>query len=353
MATCSRGWGRRCPEATGENCVCACGGANHGTFGRPRQTQTSPPVYPPPAPPPPPPNGDDGEIVPVEQREWLDIVLTDREAFTRGLRESGLAADIIKEDLRRFDEAKLELRGVLTAQGLARPIEAEASFRSKLEFWLGLRKRRVEDSTSLPVKIPLFKLHSPKVQGSKVSYIESKTETTSGHWSVTIFGTGMGRSQSFTVKYRNTFDSSNGDCKLIFVPVTMKVELIATYQFGECIGRGLRTELILEKRAKFSKGIDSIPEGECSQGLDTTVGDEPEFDFSGDSSSAIHKVDWAAVWDDTLEAKFGLDAFKLRAEFRTTITRTQEIGLTCELPAGHKYRLRRFQNERGITWEVN
>lgn len=31
MATCSRGWGRRCPEARGPECVCSCGGANHGT----------------------------------------------------------------------------------------------------------------------------------------------------------------------------------------------------------------------------------------------------------------------------------------------------------------------------------
>lgn len=341
MAICSRGWGRRCPEATGPTCVCACGGVNHGTG-----------PHPPQPPPPSPPKHNDGEIIPIEQLEWLDIVLTDRAAFTEGLRELGLAENIINEDVRRFDEASLEWKDS-TTRGFARPNEAKASFRAKLGAWLGLREYRVEASTTVPSKIRLFQLHSPKVQGSKVSYIESKVETTLSHWAVTIFGTGMGKTRSFIVKFGQTFNSSNGDCKLIFVPVSMKVELVATYQKGKCIGRGLRTEMILKEKEEFGKGIDSIPEAEFLKGWDTAVGHETVFDFSGDATSAIHKVEYAAIWDDTLESKFGLDAFTFSTENRTTITRKQEIGLTCELPAGHKYRLRRFQKERGITWEVN
>lgn len=352
MASCSRGWGTRCPEATGPKCVCACGGANHGTYFHTPTVRTIPPGPERWNPPPPPTKDHDGEITPLEQREWLDIVLTDRAAFTKGLRELGLAGDTINEDVRRFDEASLEWKDS-TTRGLARPNEANANFRAKLGAWLGLREHRVEAITTVPAKISLFKLHSPKVQGSKVSYIESKTETTLGHWAVTIFGTGMGKTRSFIVRFRNTFDSSNGDCKLIFVPVSMKVELIATYQKGKCIGRGLRTEMILKEQEELGKAIESMPEAEFLKDLDTAVGVETIFDFSGDSSSAIHKADCAAIWDDTLAGKFGLDAFKFSTENRTTITRTQEIGLTCELPAGHKYWLRRFQKERGITWEVN
>ncbi len=31
QATCSRGWGKRCPASHGTKCRCACGGRNHGT----------------------------------------------------------------------------------------------------------------------------------------------------------------------------------------------------------------------------------------------------------------------------------------------------------------------------------
>jgi len=374
MATCSRGWGRRCPESTGPVCVCACGGANHGN---PAARTGSAPVrtgsYPsgtsgtsgPGSTSSSSTEPHDGEIVPTETKDWLDTVLDDRDAFYETLQELGLNEEAISEDLKLLDV--MPKPGVVLKSAdvwkhfhntrLITFVEPSArydvswSLRDLLKVWLGLRKYVVENSTLEPVNIPLFKLHSPKVPGSKTSYIESQTDVASGAWSVTVAGTGMGKTKSFGVKYTNQFDSTDGDCKLIYVPITVKIELVATYEGKKFIGRGLRTEVIL-KPGKFNKGITSRPEAECAGKLRPTADDSEEFDYSTDRSTAVHKGSWTGTWEENLEGKLGLTAFNLGAEIKTAISRTQEISIAFELPAGHKYKLRQLRPERGISWEV-
>jgi hypothetical protein len=371
MSNCGSGWGERCANANPYgDCTCSCGGANHGIYRKFRYIfdaqKTAPTI-------PPPPHGaggggdedddNDGEIIPQPEEDWLDMALRDRAAFAAGLTELGLDEKTVNEGLGRFDKATREaVRGSDVGRWSFRSEEERAAFRkfiyshiakTPIANWLGLLKREVEDAADLKVRIPLFKLHSPKVQGSKVSFVEAGEGSWALPWSITVFGIGTGRTRKFVVKYKRTFDCSNGGCKLIFVPIKLRVEMVATHAGGTVIGRGLRTEMVLERPLKIETGIASLSEEECSRELDAAEDFVYEADFSGDLSDDTHKEEWSLTCSETTETKLGVSALQSSFECRATVTREREIGLAFQLPAGHFYQLKQCREVRGIAWAVD
>jgi hypothetical protein len=325
-------------------------------------TVTPPPT--PPTPPPEPPPDDDGEIIPLGSEEWLDRVLRDRVGFAAALVESGLDEETVKDGLKTFDEVTQQAAQAKYPYSTIHNRKDFLAFKermyaravkSRLARWAGLFEWRIEETASEIVRIPLFKLHSPKVEGSKVSYFEAGAEggTSAPSWTVKVFGSGMAGSKKFGVKYKNTFVCKNGDCKLIYVPVTMKVEKGATYLRGRFVGRGRRAEMILKYPERVSKCIDSVSEEECSKELNPSEAFDDEFDFSKDTSGDVHKVEWAETWSETTELNLGLTALSSAADIKSVVTREREIGLVFELPAGHKYHLRKCRQVRGVSWAVD
>ena len=140
---------------------------------------------------------------------------------------------------------------------------------------------------------------------------------------------------------------------MIFVPVTMKVERVATYLRGDLIGRGLRAEMVLEKATRVSNGIETLSEDQCSSELETADDFAYEADYSRDLSHDTHRIEWTGTWSDTTEFKIGLSAFSSKTECNTVITRDKEIGLVFVLPAGHRYQLKQCRKMRGIAWAVD
>ncbi|HKO97743.1 MAG TPA: hypothetical protein VJU86_12160 [Pyrinomonadaceae bacterium] len=363
LDTCGRGWGERCATANPDGpCVCSCGGENHGIYAVFKNLDSQPPRIK--IPPPSAPGGDDydTEIILQEDKDWLDTVLGDQAAFVAGLKQLGFNETNVKEGLKHFDEARqLATRGS-RVETWSIPTDKRSAFKSflyshiaksRLANWTQILDQRIEHTTTHQVRIPLFKLHSPKVARSKVSYVERQTDSSLAPWSVTVIGTGMGRTRKFALHHKQTFDSANGDCKLISVPVEIKVEKVTTYVLGKMIGQGFRSELVLEGVKRCSNSIDSIPDEECSRELNTTEKFDYEVEFSGDHSNAIHKIEWTETWSDTTEVKLGLKAFKTTIECKSIVQRDREIGLLFELPAGHKYELKKCREVRGVVWTVD
>ena len=347
----------------------------------------------------------DGRIIPIKRTEWNEKILRDDKEFERGFRELGLDPEIVQGDLKAYWEATSPLRVPPRTRGRVafgshegreawiqrRWKEKAESAKNGLKKLLRKREYRIEDSVIAQVKVPLFRLHSPKVKGSKVIYEEAQSKETEVTWAVTILGTGMGATQSFGVRYAASFESTNGICKLIFAPVSIQVSLIGVYQRGKCLAKGLRTEMIGEKNeTKINRGIAQLPEGACLQSIGngedvrtienrrdaphiwgrffrklrkllpvvataTAIPGAPDvevFPLLEDFTDSIATYERSWMSDDNYEVNLGVEGFNMKASSRADITLKRAISLKFELPAGHNYRLRFLKDMHGLAWIV-
>jgi hypothetical protein len=308
----------------------------------------------------------EGSIRPSRRIDWELASAFDEKVFLRGLEEMGIdpqphlaeyrkAAAVVSVspelDLKRaphFHGGPDALEEYLSEKRRSR----WESFKEWLSEFLGIYRFETTESKTTVRDIPLFELHCPKVNGSKVTYSESMSEGLEGSWTVTVFGTGMGANQELTAKYSSTFSAENGECKLIFVPVTFHDSAVRVYKKDELIGKRLRSEATAQEgETHFNKGAASLQPDTCTR---RPLGEEMHeiFPLGKDRSGTI--ATYERTWETTgeVEISLGLEAFNLNTETRVKIQHSRSIGLTFELPAGHDYRLERLRNKYGLVWRV-
>lgn len=308
----------------------------------------------------------EGVMKSISRKEWLDAAVFSPVTFESAFLDLGLEPGKVQGIVERYKETK----SIFAAPTLSKHIQFKdpdgyAAYMSKearsrvewvkrkiLEI-LGMREYRIEKTTKQEVRIPLFWLTSPSVNGSKVSYKNKATDEHTSSWSVEVFGTGMGATQSVEVTYSSEFRCSNGDCKLIFLPVTIAVHLVGVYEDGHRISGGLRAEMApITDDQIINSGVASLP---VSDSLyvrsEAELGEQ--FPLSADTSSEAHV--YSRTWSSGSEFEFsaGVEVFALKASPKAKIKCRAETELAFELPAGHDYFLKRTENGSGIWWSVD
>jgi hypothetical protein len=232
--------------------------------------------------------------------------------------------------------------------------EASQRYKSlvdKLRAFIGQQAFVVESTAKKQMEVPLFLLRSPDVRGSKVTYSEALSEGTEGTWGVKILGTGMGGTTAFKVQHSATFESSDGDAKLIFVPVTLVVSKVAVYKKGKFLSRGLRCEMEKPDRTKpFNKRVSLIApqiaatqltraniEGKCFPAAWRTVIQQ------SDLQPGVARIDQCG-------SNFRNRAFDLATTTKAAIKQERKVTISFELPGGHDYRLKPLADSHGIWW---
>src|SRR5687768_13195992 len=106
-----------------------------------------------------------GTIAKVSSVGWIEEAAHSKEAFKRTLKELNLDEAMIRKFNRDYN----------TVETSSEPSKIEKLKRliRRLEF-------KEEDTRIIPVKVPLFKLHSPSVQGAKAIYRELHTRIRRG-----------------------------------------------------------------------------------------------------------------------------------------------------------------------------
>lgn len=283
-------------------------------------------------------------ILPAKRTRWIDAALLDERRFARALHEMGLDARSIKEDLHLYRSR--------VASGFA-----AGQSRGRLKSWLlriiRRREYRTERSRTAQIDVPLFKLHSPAVRGSKATYQEKSAEEARDGWWVTIVGTGMGATQTVRVEYATKFISENGDYKAIFVPVILRVSLIAIYEKGRLQNRRLRTEVDRStfERA-FNKGVKLLSSGELVKDMALTRPKAVSFRLAGDTSQAISTFERTWMVGDEVKTSLGVKMFKIGTTMEVGVRREEKLTLTFDLPGGRDYHLLRLSREHGVVWKV-
>jgi hypothetical protein len=226
---------------------------------------------------------------------------------------------------------------------------------SKIEKFKRLISRlnfKEEGSRIIPVKVPLFKLDSPSVQGAKVIYRESGAPKQRG-WFVTVFGQGTGSTNTYKVVYDSTFESINGECRQVYVPLELQVKSIGAYQSGDLVGKGVslsvqgvESEQVLRKR-----GCDLLDKEECGAGLE---GDVRTKNYNRKRETKPYTEDFSHLWGNHFVDSIELETIRA---FNTSIRPLAELehlhilDLTFKLPGKRNYDLR--YNNSGLHWIVS
>jgi len=278
-----------------------------------------------------------GTIAKVSSVDWVEEAARSKEAFKRTLKELNLDETTI----RNFN------RDYATVETSSEPSKIETLRRlvRRLEF-------KEEDTRIIPIKVPLFKLHSPSVQGAKAIYRETHTRKQRG-WFVTIFGQGTGPTNTYQVVYDPPFESINGECRQVYVPLNLQVKSIAAYQSGDLVGRGvsLAVQGIEDEQVLRKRGCDLLDQERCSDGL---IGVVKTINYNQRSQSKPQTKSFDHLWGNHIVDSIELETIRV---FNTPITplaqleHYHKLELEFKLPGRKNYILR--YNNSGLQWAVS
>lgn len=278
-----------------------------------------------------------GTITKVSSVGWVDQAAHSREAFKRTLTELNLDEAMIRKFNRDYSAVE---------------ISSEPSKIEKFKLLIRQLEFKEEDTRIVSIKVPLFKLHAPSVQGAKVTYRESYSRKKAG-WFVTVFGQGTGATNTYHVVYDPPFESINGECRQVYVPLELEVKSVAAYKSGDLVGRGvslavqgIEAEQVLRKR-----GCDLLDNEQCSDGLKGAV---RAINYNRKREPKPHTEGFGHLWGNHVVDSIELEAirvFNMPIKPLAELEHHQKLDLEFKLPGRQNYILR--YNNSGLHWVVS
>jgi hypothetical protein len=205
----------------------------------------------------------------------------------------------------------------------------------------------------MPIKVPLFKLHSPSIKKAQVIYREIEAPEKDKGWLVRVFGIGTGPTKTYKVNYTPPYSSEMGECIQVFVPLVLNVKRIGVYKSGVLQNRGISAEIegIKDEGTLRKRGRERLHQDECAD--KTLLGDYEIQQFAlskqGDTKPVTFtrklKVNTVRAVELHLIKVFG-DSVKPLADVR----HEQQIELKFVLPGSHDYHL--CYGSGGLHWDV-
>lgn len=260
----------------------------------------------------------------TSQSEWPEDVEDEPVLLTRGLRELGWASKEIAE----FISSVYDLESAVQSRA--------ARIRRILS-----RYRITEiDHLTETIEVPLFRFSVPKVAGAEITYYESESTTSDRQLNLKVFGIGTGGSKTVEVERNATYTAAAGDCKVVTIPIRMRVARVRTFYRQRYIGNGVRAEVIVPKAGPRQllrgRGCKSLIDGSCREPGSNPVLDQVVHDFARDSSGAIHQAERRWTMDYASEISL---TFSKVVDFGPLVrsSRRSEVRLAFQLPAGHAY----------------
>lgn len=282
-----------------------------------------------------------GKVEVVKRVDWLQEIVSDESSFKRALKDLNFDTKTVGQYVREY-------------HSIINLPEPKPTILEKLKALIDRREYRTEDSTSFSISVPLFKLHSPTVEGAKVTYRESDLADNEKGWLVKIFGIGMGRTTTMKVGYACEFVSAKGECLLVFLPLVLNVNLVGVYKSGVLKSRGIRAEVagLKEEWTLRQRSSETLSSDECNRAsLQGSLRTE-NFPLSGHHGSqpAKYQRSWAFNTARTVELHLSEALKGISIEPLANIKRERQLSLDFELPGKHDYRLR--YNSSGLNWEI-
>lgn len=282
-----------------------------------------------------------GKIEHVEKREWIDDAIDSPETFKKGLTD-------LNFNRPTYDRLVREYNSIRQVQ------EPEATKRQKVEHLVARFEYREESSKLIPIKVPLFRLHSPSIKKARVIYREPKTSKKDDAWIVKIFRIGMGSTNTYKVKYDPEFVSKNGECLEVFVPLVLNVKLIGVYdKSGVLHNRGIQAEIdgVENEGTLRKRGCETLPKSDCDD--KSTLGNynQKKYVLSGqhrrkkDEFTEKFSLNVSRVVELHVKEVFGYTIKPI-----ANVEHHHPLELVFELPGSRDYSL--CYSPSGLHWDV-
>jgi hypothetical protein len=290
-----------------------------------------------------PPYAVSGHIILGKREEWLDYSSSNEKAFLEGMKSTGFPEEVIKKGISSFEQA----------------VGNTTKFISSMKKLIGHYKEVEIEHKIKHVRINLFKLHLPKkldgtkVENSRVTFKESQIISKSNNWSVDVFGSGMGSKQTLSIECSTEVTAENGNCKIVFVTIPIRVSKIARYKGKKAISFFTRPEFDKSKSCiKFHNGAKTCDEKECKKDHKLIGHPTGVFELSEDTNGDISIYTERRSYGSGNKKKIGFNAFGMNSFIEVRIHRQKQIALIFGLPGGYDYILFTFKNEGGIIWKT-
>jgi hypothetical protein len=343
----------------------------------------------------------DGTLTPLNRTEWNEAIISDEGLFKRGLREIGFEQ---REVRKAFDSYQQHLAPILSSRstsfslgnstisrspgygrllsrsgsrspgsGMAGRLSPKTSSNVSNSFsfdhFLSSSSARpladdlviavlrglgykfvVKREQDKIIKVPLFKLHSPRGSQSLVTYQEATALSTKGGWHIEISGSGMGATQSVKLEHSTSFVSEGGDYKLIFAPIPVHVSLVEVYKDDQLIHRGLRTEA-RAINSRINDGAEVLTKKELEEDLrKSKPSPQGTFYCSKDNRPTTEEWEWSSA--EAFQFDVGLKAFDLNTKTNVSVDHEHKVNIKAVLPPRHNYQLRSLAEGFGCLWKI-
>ena len=283
-------------------------------------------------------------------KSWYELSLQDRLTYKHHLMGLGLSRIEIDEELHRYQKHDFPL-SKNTWKSLS--VEEKVDWKTRFLTFFGLYRCEERQHIYKDIIIPIFKLHSPNLRNSKVTYEEAKEFQKAESWSVTILGFGTGNSQVFRLVSTSEFSSKAGACKLVYLPVTLQLTSLKFYRGNKFLRSVLRVEPSPKhENENMNCGVKRQQKAACRPDRCSIIGSSEVYPLAEELPSSI--CTYSTQWSSKTEQRFstGVEAFKLKGLCQATVRREATITLTFDLPGGHDYRMFQLKEPDGLVWEV-
>jgi len=283
-------------------------------------------------------------------RTWYESSLLNRASYRHHLGGLGFSRREISTELQRYCRHDFPLSADTWA---ALSTQEKTDWKTRFLTFFGLYKCELLEQTELKIDIPIFRLHSPAVEKSKVTFEMAHTDTTADAWSVTVMGCGTGHSQEFRLTNKSEFSSEGGDCKLVCLPVTLRLTRLNLYRRGNYLRTVLRVEPSPDYRREImNEGVRPQPAGACLPASCAIIAPAQVYPLADESPRSLAK--YTRQWESEAKKEFsaGVEALGLKGLCQATVRRRSAITLTIHLPGGHDYRMYPLQEPDGLVWEA-
>ncbi|TNC24338.1 hypothetical protein [Amycolatopsis alkalitolerans] len=300
----------------------------------------------------------EGHSADLSSQDWVRTALDDRAKFAKDLRLLGLDHGVVRQGLRLRDEAEKDLKEFSSPTRFSHIDYADSvgghvsggaaavTFGQRLRDWWDARKILVEARQDVAVRIPLFVLSAPKIETCAASVKIAEQRARKVEWEVKILGSGIGGGRAVMATVTSSFSASNGENKLIFLPVTVGIERVRITEGGREIGRGYRVD-------PSTRGLHYSAPGSLLLDSDYSphIGALKEtYSLAGDSPGAISEYEYTYEQEDIKKYSVGFKIKEFEASLQFSHLMHSSATLGFKLCGGHDYALHGIDDCEGVAW---
>ncbi|CCF85189.1 hypothetical protein [Nitrolancea hollandica] len=300
----------------------------------------------------------------IEVRQWEDVALLSRERFASDLQVMGLPRTLVAEGLSVRDRAASDVEAAIRSfwdnhpyRYEVTPPEVEEQVNlvynsARFDAWQRLRdwwhghETIVESRTPVELHLPLFVLSAPAEPGCSTAFTSEVEQERERGWSVSVMGNGLGGEGIRQVTVSSTLEADSGQCKLIYVPVTVTLETITITEDGVAPVRCHRIDIAGTETQQWtpvslSLAADAVP----------PLGPfETTYPLAGDRTGTIatYKYEYKQTSAAKLKVSIKTQAVELGVTSEAKLQ--SSISLTFKLKSGIDYHLHRAGAGDGLMW---